>query len=795
MAESRSHREPAAHRLGIALLVVMWTGLWAGLADPADAQNARPLDARSERATVAEARSDRDGDSRPDRMGDTVTVAARALHAPGQLHDARADLYVQGRETGIALRFPEAVSVEAGDSLLVRGVVGQDNGLVQLNVLAHRIMDAPPQRPAPASLSVSAAAQEANEGRLARVEGVVVNRGTNAGGHYLVISDPEQAGATLTIFVANPRVGSISLDPYERGDRVRVTGVLSQYDFDPPYDDYYQILPLAPGSIDAVGLTQRTYRYAVIIGSLLLLLTFGGVLFLRYQVKERTRELAESEARMRSIFEGAAPGIALLDANLRLDSVNPALERILDRDAETLHDTSLEDVLHADEVDTVRRAFHRIVSGSQPRHQDEHRFRLPNGTTLWGQLSMSRLPDTADGSAVRAVAFVVDVTERKELEDQLRRAQKMETVGTLAGGVAHDFNNILHAALVYVRMGRDDVSPDSPSREFMDRAVKGLERAEELVDQLLAFSRKESTSVQEAVDLADVVQESIDLVEPSAPHDVTLRVQLDDDCVVMGDPGQLRQVATNLMTNALQAMEDVAPDDTGHTLDVRVREIHVDEGVTQQFSDLSPGPHVRLAVSDTGPGMAESTRERIFEPFFTTKSVEEGTGLGLAVVHGIVEGHDGAIDVHTQLGEGTTFHVYIPVAPDDAGALSLPTDGEANRHVLLIEDDAQTRELEAKRLRHLGCTVTTCRSSPEALTTVSSNDFDLVVTDHVAPNVKGIEFAKAVRHQGIEVPIVMVSSFSAQVSDAEIQDAGVECLLQKPVSTTDLEAVLDDVLG
>jgi len=778
--------------LGVALL--LGVGGVLGPLPLATAQSAAGLAETDSVLAIQAVRSDDDGDLLPDRLGDTVTVAGRALLDPGQLVNERIQLSLQDGRTAMVLRhLPDSASVQAGDSLVVRGIVRHTNGLAQLHVLAHRVVNAPPWSLPVASISVEQAASEAFEGRLVEVQGLVVNRGTNAGGQYLVISDQEQSGSTLTLFVSNARAGALPLDGYETGDIIRVTGLVGQYDFDPPYDAYYQIYPRTAEDVAAVGLTQRHYRFLGLGGGLLFLLALGGVFVLRRQVRKRTEELAESEARMRAIFEGAAPGIAILDADRTLRAANPALAQILDSNADALRDASLDTFLHNDELRGVRRACQRVLSGEQDAHQAEHRFVTPTGDTMWGQLSISRLPTPHQEDEARAVAFVVDVTERNQLETQLRRAQKMETVGTLAGGVAHDFNNILHAALAYVRMGRQDLPEEGAAHGFLSRAITGLERAEELVDQLLAFSRKESPSTSQRVDLAEILQESIELVTPSVPDEVTLRTALDDDCTILGDPGQLRQVATNLMTNALQAMQDAPPGGAGHTLDVRVQEAEVDETVDPPSADLAPGPYVRLIVSDTGPGMAPSTQERIFEPFFTTKPVNEGTGLGLAVVHGIVESHDGAITVHTQVGEGTTFNVYFPQPEDTASADASAAVDDGSHHVLLVENDAQTREQAAARLRQMGFAVTACTSAPEALTTVSANTFDVVVTDHVTPNINGLELAEALRHQGHDMPIVLLSGFSAQVSDAALQQAGIEHLLRKPVSLAELESVLETV--
>lgn len=395
-----------------------------------------------------------------------------------------------------------------------------------------------------------------------------------------------------------------------------------------------------------------------------------------------------------------------------------------------------------------------------------------------------------------AQGVIRDLTERKRTQRQLRQAQKMETVGTLAGGVAHDFTNIIHAVKAYVQLVQDDLPTDDPSQPLLGQATKGLDRAEGLVEKLLTFSRQETSGQQVRASLGEIVRESIDLVTPSLPGDITVRTNLDARCTTLGDPGELHQVATNVITNAAQAMEKRA-DARENVLDVDVRLIDVDRDLARRHLNLEPGRYTCLSVSDTGPGMDAETQERMFEPFYTTKEVGKGTGLGLSVVHGIVQSNGGEIVVHSELGKGTTFDIYLPyeAEEDEPHAEQEPgTDlGEHEGHVLFVDDDDKIIDLETVRLRRLGYEVTTCESALAALRVFdrSSTSFDLVLTDYAMPEMTGLDLTRELRDRNYEKPIILLSGFSAQVSPVEMQAAGVTTFLRKPVGSDELKHTLE----
>jgi PAS domain S-box-containing protein len=513
--------------------------------------------------------------------------------------------------------------------------------------------------------------------------------------------------------------------------------------------------------------------------------------------KKAENELKREREFLQKLFDTIPVMIMVYDPEQAQFDVNEEFERVLGWSAESANATDLMKACFPDPDDREAAVAFLRDPGSG---WTDFTLTTREGDEVICSWSNIRLSDDT------LVGIGIDLTERKQLEAQLRQAQKMETVGTLAGGIAHDFNNILHAAIVYLQMSLEDVPDGSPTSEFLTHAEQGLQRASELVDKLLTFSRQEGMATEESLDLAAVVRETIGLVEPSLPDDVSLRTQFNDACSVLGDRGQLQQVVMNLMTNAVQAMEDAAAEgdlpvrDAG-VLDVDVRTANIDADLADRHLHLDPGHYVRLSISDTGPGMAPSTKERIFEPFFTTKEVGKGTGLGLSVVHGIVRAHNGEITVFSEPGEGTTFNVYLPctdaLSDAEQAAMEPSTDTDTSRgHVLLVEDDEQVTELEAIRLRRLGYEVTTRANGEAALQALTTDaaTFDVVLTDYAMPAMNGLELARELRRQAVPTPIILMSGFSAQVSEADVREAGVATFLRKPVSSRVLRDALRQAL-
>lgn len=396
--------------------------------------------------------------------------------------------------------------------------------------------------------------------------------------------------------------------------------------------------------------------------------------------------------------------------------------------------------------------------------------------------------------AERALRAWGHITERKRLEVQLRQAQKMEAIGTLAGGIAHDFNNILTAILGYTELALNDMRQDSAVWRYLQEVRKAGQRAKTLVQQILTFSRR-TEQARTPVQLPRLVEEALTLLRASLPSTIAIRHHISQDAgTVLADPTQLHQVLLNLCANAEYAMRE-----TGGLLEIRLEPVEVDEQVTAQHPELLAGPYVRITVTDTGHGMTPDVVERIFEPFFTTKRPGEGTGMGLALVHGIVASHGGVVTVASVVGQGTTFTVYLPrtdysVRDEAAQEGSLPTGAE---RVLFVDDEEVLVRLGQEILLGLGYDVVVCTSSVEALDVfrMAPQRFDLVITDQTMPHMTGEELTLELRRLRLDIPIILCTGFSHIIHAERARELGIDAFLMKPLAIQELARVIQQVLA
>ncbi|HEY7489985.1 MAG TPA: response regulator [Candidatus Tectomicrobia bacterium] len=395
--------------------------------------------------------------------------------------------------------------------------------------------------------------------------------------------------------------------------------------------------------------------------------------------------------------------------------------------------------------------------------------------------------------AERALRAWGHITAGKRLEAQLRQAQKMEAIGTLAGGIAHDFNNLLAAILGYTELALHAIHQDSDVSHYLQEVHKAGQRAKILVQQILTFSRR-TEQTRTPVRLSHLVEEALALLRASLPSTIAMRHQISQDAgTVLADPTQLQQVLLNLGANAEYAMRQ-----TGGLLEIRLEPVEVDEPMLAQHPELQAGPYVCITVTDTGHGMTPDVVERIFEPFFTTKGPGEGTGMGLALVHGIVASHGGVVTVASVVGQGTTFTVYLPrtdaSVPDEAAQEgTLPTGVE---RVLFVDDEESLVGLGQEILGLLGYDVVVCTGSVEALEVfrMAPQSFDLVITDQTMPYMTGEELARELRRLRADIPIILCTGFSHIMQAEKAQELGIDAFLLKPLAIQDLARVIQQVL-
>jgi signal transduction histidine kinase len=424
----------------------------------------------------------------------------------------------------------------------------------------------------------------------------------------------------------------------------------------------------------------------------------------------------------------------------------------------------------------------------------EHRLLMPDGSVRHIRSLAKAVHDELGnleyiGAAMDLSEQKSAQAERERLEQRLRQAEKMEAIGRLAGGVAHDFNGVLAGVYAYGEMLVEDAPADSPLKRYAQNVLKAATRGRKLVEQILTYSRSQHGK-REPVDIAHVVAETLEMVRGSIPAGIWLGSNgTESPLIVTGDATRLHQVVMNLCSNAIQAMSP------GGRLGVALEAEDLSHDRALSHGTLVPGRYVRLAVEDTGSGMDEPTLSRIFEPFFTTKEVGHGTGLGLSLVYAIVIDGGGAIDVKSAPGQGSRFTVYLPrspvtlIAAETATAASHRGRGE---RVLLVDDETPVLSATAEVLSRLGYAAVTFADSHAALAAFEATpeQFDVVVTDESMPGLTGTGLARALRSHRPDLPIVLVSGYPGAIQVQQARAAGVSEILSKPVESREIATAL-----
>jgi PAS domain S-box-containing protein len=424
-------------------------------------------------------------------------------------------------------------------------------------------------------------------------------------------------------------------------------------------------------------------------------------------------------------------------------------------------------------------------------------FRLKDGSIKTGLMSANLIHLHGEP---HILSITRDITARKKaeeekakLEAQLRQVYKMEAIGTMAGGIAHDFNNILTIILGNADLARYVMKEDGPARQYVDKILDASGRAKEMVRQILAFSRQAKQNLA-PVKPHMVFAETLKLLRSTIPSSIDIQQELDPQCrTINADPTQLNQVLMNLCANAVHAMDEKG------TLKVSLQEVQLGQKGTRHKVNMKPGPYALLTVADTGKGISSGVKERIFDPFFTTKKVGEGTGMGLSVVHGIVENHGGMISVESTPGESTTFKIYFPIVEKAAIAIKdIDTPQyKGNEHILFVDDEEALVELAAEMLHLYGYKVTSKTSSKEALEAFQAapDDFDLVITDQTMPDISGSELSKELLNIRADIPIILCTGYSAKISAEIAEKIGIADFFLKPFDTEKLLRSVRKVLN
>jgi PAS domain S-box-containing protein len=521
------------------------------------------------------------------------------------------------------------------------------------------------------------------------------------------------------------------------------------------------------------------------------------------EIKKRKKieeTLKESEETLRRITTSAQDAIIMMDDQGKVSFWNEAAERIFGYARQEIMGGDLHCLLAPTQYqETYRHQFpHFTQTGQGPAvdHITELSGKKKDGSEFPIELSLSSVMIHGKW---HAIGIIRDITirkcteaEQKQLEKKLQQGQKMEAIGTLAGGIAHDFNNILTAILGYTELSLVTLEKDSIVQGYLNEVFSAGKRAKDLVNQILAVAREAKEEIR-PIQVGSIVKEVLKLIRSSIPTTIDIRQNIDSDALIMGNATRVHQILMNLCTNAAQAMQD-----KGGILEVGLREVTIEKVSPAWNFEMKTGDYIELTVSDTGIGIPPDILASVFEPYFTTKTAGEGTGLGLSVVHGIVESYGGRITADSESGKGSTFTIFLPITKKSAPyhfaeAEELPTGTE---RILLLDDEAVIARMGSQLLSTLGYVVTERTSSVEALELFRSrpHDFDLVITDMTMPNITGDRLAVELMKIRPDIPVILCTGYNKRLSDETVSGLGIRALAHKPMVRSDLSKIVRKVL-
>ncbi|NWH05913.1 hybrid sensor histidine kinase/response regulator [Desulfobacter latus] len=497
--------------------------------------------------------------------------------------------------------------------------------------------------------------------------------------------------------------------------------------------------------------------------------------------KKTENALEKSRLAWKKTFDAIDDSIAILDLDKRVLRVNKSAVKVFNKPLDEIVGRPCHELFGVYHGECADCSFKKTVE-----EKTSHIVEIKSADSQ-KIFRVNTLPMVDNQNHITGVVHITrDITEHKALGDQLRQAQKMESIGTLAGGIAHDFNNILSVIMGFTSLAMGNAKDNTDLQEDLEEVFQAAQRATDLVEQILAFSRRSETDLR-PLKIRLVINEALKLLRSIIPTSIDFKIDLAKGLSpVMADPTQIHQIIMNLCTNAGHAMETA-----GGLLEVEMKQIEVGQNNSAQYHYLSPGQFIELRVCDTGSGIAPEHLDSIFDPYFTTKDLGEGTGLGLSVVHGIVKQYGGEIKVESQLGKGSCFSLYFPavqthaITPEQESEQCLPG---GHGQILVVDDEPSITKMVSRMLSGNGYGITTENCSIEALNLLKKDPyaFDLVITDMTMPKITGDLLAQEISALRPELPVILMTGFSKQVSEKGGMPAGISALIMKPLSTPEL---------
>ncbi|MGD2029704.1 MAG: PAS domain S-box protein [Desulfobacterales bacterium] len=504
--------------------------------------------------------------------------------------------------------------------------------------------------------------------------------------------------------------------------------------------------------------------------------------------KQAEEALRNSEEKYKNLVENINEVIYTLDKNGIITYISPAIKTILDYGPSEIIGRSFTEFIYSEDLTHQREPFNWDLS--DPIGPNEYRLLSKSGEIRWVQTSS--IPILVGNQTIGLRGVLLDITESKRLQSQLQQAHKMESFGTLAGGIAHEFNNIIGIIIGNTELAMDDLPKWSPVYLNLEEILSASFRATDVVSQLLSFARRTKIE-KKPVNIDLIIEESLKLLRSSIPTSIEIRQNIPKDIdPIMANPTQINQILINLSTNAHHAMP------YGGILEISLQNVKLNENKASQYTNLNPGRYVNLKVSDTGHGISAKEINRIFDPYFTTKEVGQGTGMGLSVVHGIVKSHEGSISVESKYGKGTTFSIFFPVVKKQAVIETETVEklSTGNERILFVDDEKSILSAGQKSLERLGYKIEVNLNPVEALELFRANpdQFDLVITDMTMPKMTGDQLAQEILKIRPDMPIILNTGFNEKIDEEKAKQVGIRQYIEKPLNRTILAKMVRKVL-